>query len=292
MSSAGTKRVNMRLVRAESSPAAPTAPAPDPARTALQVPPPLVVHQSHLCTHDQRAPASTTSWSPGVLLGQRLPGIQHTTAPPASPARPGYAARRRNRTLCLMHLSADPRGVDELPGRPPITTTSSTGSRVVPATDPHDRAPPASVLSRLDFPTFGRPSNATRRSPVSAGPPTSDNRWQHLEQASSRSPLPACAARHRVRLPQPTTTARPRRPRTDAPLVRRQHHGLAGPPQQPTTASSVSVAPTVASTTNSTVGQLHRQLRLLGHPPRSARAGRAPTTGIDDGEPPPAQSVS
>ena len=51
---------------------------------------------------------------------------------------------------------------------PPSSISSSTGSRVVPATESTTtRSAPASWLSRLDFPTLGRPSSATRRGPPS-----------------------------------------------------------------------------------------------------------------------------
>src|SRR6478736_4506580 len=47
---------------------------------------------------------------------------------------------------------------------PPRSISSSTGSRVVPATESTTtRSVPASLLSSEDLPTFGRPSSATRR---------------------------------------------------------------------------------------------------------------------------------
>ena len=44
---------------------------------------------------------------------------------------------------------------------PPNSISSSTGSLVVPATSStNTRASPARALSKLDFPTLGRPSRA------------------------------------------------------------------------------------------------------------------------------------
>src|ERR687889_627180 len=73
---------------------------------------------------------------------------------------------------------------------PPRVTRESTGSTVVPATESTtERSSLFSRLIRLDLPTLGRPTSATRR-----GPPTSSvSRGASgiaSSTRSSRSPLP------------------------------------------------------------------------------------------------------
>ena len=60
---------------------------------------------------------------------------------------------------------------------PPKSINSSTASRVVPsASSTKTLGDPAKTFSKLDLPTFGRPTNATRRYPSSTwAVPTSGN---------------------------------------------------------------------------------------------------------------------
>ncbi len=140
---------------------------------------------------------------------------------------------------------------------PPSSISSSTGSTVVPATlSTTTRSSPASLLSSEDLPTFGLPTIAIRR-----GPPTSsklcgrrlgqrgENGVEHVARAA------AVQRGDRVRLPQPEV------PEAVGlglgalvvDLVGGEHDRLASDARRIlTTASSASVIPTVASTTNST----------------------------------------
>ena len=86
---------------------------------------------------------------------------------------------------------------------PPNSISSSTGSRVVPATESTiARLSPASALSKLDLPTLGRPINAMRRYPsCTCAAPTSGS---SLTIASSKSPLPRpCRAETKCGSPNP-----------------------------------------------------------------------------------------
>src|SRR6202012_4581266 len=88
---------------------------------------------------------------------------------------------------------------------PPSSISSSTGSRVVPATSSTStRCSPASLLSRLDLPTLGLPSSATRRGPDGAVRGSGGVSGSASSTASSRSPLARpCSALTGYGSPQP-----------------------------------------------------------------------------------------
>ena len=86
---------------------------------------------------------------------------------------------------------------------PPSSISSSTGSRVVPATSStKTRCSPASAFNKLDFPTFGRPTIAILRNPSSGNSePTSGN---SSTNRSSKSPEPRpCSAETKWGSPNP-----------------------------------------------------------------------------------------
>ncbi len=136
-----------------------------------------------------------------------------------------------------------------------ILTSSSTGSTVVPATlSTTTRSLPARAFSSEDLPTFGLPSSATRRGPASRPIPEPSS-GRIATAASSRSPAPRpCSAETVCGSPSPSdhsdwasssvfsSSALFATRRTGLPALRRTW----------TTASSVSVAPTFASTMNIT----------------------------------------
>jgi len=180
-------------------------------------------------------PASTPAGSPGCPARSTAPRHPATRQPPRpSPARPGYAARRRNPHPVPDASFGGSRGVDELPGPPPSPPPRRPGQ----GGSRHESTRPAhrgERVSKADFPDV-RPPRATPPDAAGlGGPPTPDTGGSTSRQASSRSPLPRpCSADTGCGSPSPATTARPRRPRHGRlHLVRRQHHGLAGPPQQP-----------------------------------------------------------
>ena len=175
----------------------------------------------------------------------------------------------------LLDPLADAGGVDEPPGRGrPASISSSTGSTVVPATSSTTtRSSPASLFSSEDLPTFGLPTMAIRR-----GPPTSPK----AAPAAARAARPGrrrAGRRSRGRAARRPGTARRARGSTGRrPRPRRAGRRPCWRPARPacrtcrrtvTTASSASVMPTVASTTNSTASASVD--RDLGLGARSAR---------------------
>ena len=215
---------------------------------------PLVVRE-----HDGAAGVDDHLDDPGVLLGQRLPRVQQDDGHLGLLQR-GLRPQRGVEVgaVGLVHPPADARRVDEPPGAGRRSSRPRRRGRGS-CRRPRRRRPgphPASALSRLDLPTFGRPTSATRRSPPASGSADRRDRRQHLEarrRAGRRSP-----GRGR---PRPGT-ARPGRgstaptasasPRWSSTLFAASTTGLPERRSSRTTASSVSVAPTVASTTNST----------------------------------------
>ena len=175
---------------------------------------------------------------------------------------------------------------------PPSSTSSSTGSRVVPATSSTTtRSSPASLLSRLDLPTFGRPSSATRRGPPrGVGAADRGDLGQHVEDGVEQvAAAPAVQRGDRVRLAEPEGPqhrgvglgARRRRP-----CWRRGRPACRSGAAARTTASSVSVAPTVASTTNSTTSARSTAISACSATRRWMPLGVAlPAAGVDEGEP-------
>ena len=85
---------------------------------------------------------------------------------------------------------------------PSISTSESTGSVVVPAVaSTTERFSPVSWLSRLDLPTFGLPTSATRRGPPSRSTSSRGEVGQHVEHGVEQVARAATVqARHRVRL--------------------------------------------------------------------------------------------
>ena len=132
---------------------------------------------------------------------------------------------------------------------------SSTGSTVVPATaSTTTRSEPANAFRSEDLPTFGRPRSATR-----LGPPARDvpcpTAGNIFTMSSIRSPEPwPCSADTGSGSPRPSdqsfvasiSVAR------SSTLLATSSTGLPERRRTLTTASSVSVAPTRASTTNTT----------------------------------------
>jgi hypothetical protein len=89
--------------------------------------------------------------------------------------------------------------------RPPSSTSSSTGSTVVPATlSTTARSSPASLLSSEDFPTFGLPTMATRRGPATVSKVSLGASGSAVRMASSMSPEPRpCSAETGYGSPSP-----------------------------------------------------------------------------------------
>ena len=139
---------------------------------------------------------------------------------------------------------------------PEMSTISSTGSTVVPATESTtDRSSPARRFNRLDLPTFGRPSNATRRGPCcdSLPEPTSGNRFTI---SSSRSPLPRpCRAETVNGSPTPNdhSAAASSSSAALSTLLATRSTGTFARRSISTASVSASVAPTVVSTTSTTM---------------------------------------
>ena len=155
--------------------------------------------------------------------------------------------------------AADAGGVDEDPGPPTGSISSSTGSRVVPARVVDDDPGGAGQLvQQRDLPTFGRPMSATRATALDGTMITGDcgGRREHLEQ-----PVEEVAGAAAVKGGDGIRLAEAEIPQGEGiglPCARRRpcwprgSPACPGPAQQLTTASSSSVAPTLASTTKTT----------------------------------------
>ena len=203
--------------------------------------------------------------------------------PRPSPARPGCAARRRSRrpwVWCTRRRM--PAVSTNRHGRPPSWTSSSTGSRVVPATaSTTTRSPPANLFSRLDLPTFGRPTQCHPAQVRRAGPRPPACTGSAASTASSRSPLPRpCSAETGNGSPRPRihSAAASASPRSSSTLLAASTTGLPERRSSRTTASSVAVAPTVrVDDEQHGVGQARPRPRPARRPGRPARAGRAPS---------------
>ena len=171
-----------------------------PLDLALEVEPALLVEQVPLVVGDDQGPAGLDHHrdDAGVLLGQRLAGVdQHDGDLGPVQGRLGAQGRVVVGAAGLLGAAADARGVDEPPRRGRrASTISSTGSRVVPATESTTtRSSPTTWLSSDDLPTLGRPSSATRRGPCSSSKRSSGVSGSAARTASSRSPLPRpCSA--------------------------------------------------------------------------------------------------
>jgi hypothetical protein len=128
---------------------------------------------------------------------------------------------------------------------------------------------------------LGRPTSATRRGPPSSSKRSRGRLGQRVEDSVEQVAAAAAVQRaDRVRL------AEAERPQLGGvglaalvvDLVGHQDHRPVAAAQHAAAASSVSVAPTVASTTNTTdVGGLHRVLGLRGdRAPRPVASGSQP----------------
>jgi len=139
---------------------------------------------------------------------------------------------------------------------PPSSTSSSTGSTVVPATlSTTDRCWPVSLLSSDDLPTLGLPTIATRRGPPTGTSASRGASGSTASRASSRSPDPRpCRADTGCGSPSPNAhmDAASASVRWSSTLLAARTTGLRLCRSTRTTASSSSVMPTVASTTNTT----------------------------------------
>ena len=172
---------------------------------------------------------------------------------------------------------------------PPSSISSSTGSRVVPATlSTTTRSEPASRLSRLDLPTLGRPTSATRRGPaLGVGSVGGDGR-QHLEHGVER--VAAAAAVHRRDRPRLTEAEAPQHGGVGlaalvVDLVGDEHDRLARPAQQLDDGLVVvGGADRRVDDEHHDVGELDGDLGLLGHPQVDAGRVGLPAAGVDDGE--------
>ena len=136
-----------------------------------------------------------------------------------------------------------------------ITTNSSTGSTVVPATlSTTARFSPVNAFSRLDLPTFGLPSSATRCGPRGRAWPEPSS-GKAASTTSNKSPLPRpCSAETVYGSPSPSDQSRvaSSSARSSSTLFATKMTGTFAWRSTLTICSSASVAPTVASTTKIT----------------------------------------
>ena len=173
--------------------------------------------------------------------------------------------------------------------RPPSSTSSSTGSTVVPATlSTTTRSEPASLLSSEDLPTLGLPTIAMRRGPPTVPKVSGGVSGSAARIASSMSPEPRpCRAETACGSPSPRfhSPSASASVRWSSTLLAASTTGLPDLRRILTTASSWSVMPTVASTTNSTASA---SVTAISAWPaiRSARPARVgvPAAGVHDGE--------
>ncbi|CAB4607350.1 unannotated protein [freshwater metagenome] len=139
---------------------------------------------------------------------------------------------------------------------PAISTCSSIGSRVVPASSlTTARSLPTALFKSEDLPTLGRPIRATRRGPPTSCLATLLILGSTFMAASSMSATPRpCTAETGYGSPKPSD----QRPaasgswRASSILLPTRITGFLLARSILTTRSSVEVAPTVASTTKST----------------------------------------
>ena len=148
---------------------------------------------------------------------------------------------------------------------PPSSISSSTGSRVVPATaSTSTLVSPASLFSRLDLPTLGRPIRAMRRGPPSAPNCSRGASGSASSTASSRSPLPRpCSALTGRGSPRPSdhSAVAAGSAISLSTLLAASTTGFPDRRSTAATASSASVTPTTASTTNSTASAASTAIR-------------------------------
>src|SRR5215469_15534487 len=169
---------------------------------------------------------------------------------------------------------------------PPRSISSSTGSRVVPATaSTSTRSVPASLLSRLDLPTLGRPISATRRGPPSTASRSAGASGSALSTASSRSPLPRpCSALTAIGSPSPSdhSECTSGSPGASSTLFAASTTGFLDRLRTAATAASASVTPTTASTTNNTASAASTAVRACA----ATRAASDAVPSSDGSQPP------
>ena len=173
---------------------------------------------------------------------------------------------------------------------PPSSSSSSTGSTVVPATESTTlRSVPVSRFSRLDLPTFGRPTSATRRGPPSRLAVRGGVGQLGQDRIEQIAGAAAVQAADRVRLPQPE---RPGLGRIGlAALVvdlgHRQDDRTLGPAQRPGHHQvGLGRAGAGVDDEQHQVGGGHRLLGLPRHHRLQSGGIRFPAAGVDQGEPP------
>ena len=137
---------------------------------------------------------------------------------------------------------------------PSISTSESTGSVVVPApASTTARVSPVSWLSRLDLPTLGFPTSATRRGPPSRSTSSRGDSGITSSTASSRSPEPRpCSPDTGYGSPSPRRHSAGISviPRSSSTFVAHSSTGSLLRRSVRATASSTVVAPTWPSTTS------------------------------------------
>ena len=157
---------------------------------------------------------------------------------------------------------------------------------MVPATESTTaRSSPVSLLSRLDLPTFGLPTSATRRGPAARSPSRGAS-GNALMIASSRSPeLRPCSALTANGSPSPSDHSEATSPssRWSSTLLAASSTGRLDRRSTLETASSVAVAPTDASTTSSTASEVDMA--------SSACAATAPCRPVAPGSQPPVSTM-
>ena len=173
---------------------------------------------------------------------------------------------------------------------PPSSISSSTGSRVVPATlSTTTRSSPASLLSRLeDLPTLGRPTQRdAARAALGVGAVRRDL-GQHLEHGVEHvAAAAAVQGRDRPRLAEAQA---PQRGGVGlaalvVDLVGDEHDGLAGAAQQLDDGLVVvGGADGGVDDEHDDVGEVDGDLGLLGDPEVDAGRVGLPAAGVDDGE--------
>ena len=171
---------------------------------------------------------------------------------------------------------------------PPSSISSSTGSRVVPATESTTaRCSPASLFSRDDLPTLGRPMSATRRGPASAC------RSRGASGSASSAMVEHVAAAAAVHGGDHDRLAEPERPQRQrvglalgvVHLVGDEHDRLARPAQHPgDRLVLVGGADPGVHHEQHRVGEADRDLRLLGHLGGQALRLGQPAAGVHQGE--------
>ena len=169
------------------------------------------------------------------------------------------------------------------------STSESTGSTVVPATESTTaRCSPVSRLSRLDLPTFGLPTSATRRGPPLRAEGLARRLGQRVEDGVEQvAGAAAVQGADRAGLAE---AERPQRGRVGeqpvvVDLVGGQQHRALGAAQHPRDGLvGGGRADGRVDDEQDGVGGLHRDLGLRGDRALQALGAGLPAAGVDDGE--------